>query len=83
LLSDVPQHCKKRQTKHVNVLKKAANTRNIVIPSPISSMARSTMVLIITAIALIVIVSAQKKDETVSNPSLTITIQEYTYATGT
>jgi hypothetical protein len=58
LLSEVPQHCKKRQTKHVNVLKKAARTRKIVIPSPISSMARSTIVLIITATAPIVTVSA-------------------------
>jgi hypothetical protein len=58
LLSEVPQHCKKRQTKHVNVLKKAARTRKTVIPSPISSMARSTIVLIITATALMVTVSA-------------------------
>jgi hypothetical protein len=57
----VPQHCKKRQTKHVNVLKKAARTRKIVIPSPISSMARSTIVLIITATALMVTVSITTK----------------------
>jgi hypothetical protein len=61
LLSEVPQHCKKRQTKHVNVLKKAARTRKIVIPSPISSMARSTIVLIITATPLIVTVSARRR----------------------
>jgi hypothetical protein len=61
LLSEVPQHCKKRHTKHVNVLKKAARTRKIVIPSPISSMARSTIVLIITATPLIVTVSARRR----------------------
>jgi hypothetical protein len=42
----------------------------MVIPSPISSMARSTIVLITTATAPIVTVSAQNKNGTVSNPGL-------------
>jgi hypothetical protein len=67
LLSDVPQHCKKRQTNDVTVLNKAAQTRKIVTPSSKSFMARRVIVATMIETALMVTVSEANMSVSVQN----------------